>query len=173
MSRFALLVLSFASTAAVAAQPIDPSSSLLGCYTSKGHTMDMTSQSPTLEQTLNTLNIIPTGQFGQFSANSTMIGGNFHICTVSGTFEFDQRVGDVEFWRLMPDKDQLEQESKYQLSPCRLRLIVTRQTLAFMDPEPGACHAYFACGARIGVSTVTFKRSTRSQRQSNACQSAS
>lgn len=167
----AATVLSGISLAA-AAQFTDPAARLLGCYTHKERVLYLSGESLSQEKVQSVLNIAASVE-GRISVNATMVGDNFHVCGISGVFELDQRAGEVEYWRLVPDEGQLNTEAKYGLPACRLRLVVSPRTLGFMDPEAGACHGYFGCGARIGISDVSFQRSTRKQAQPNACQHAS
>lgn len=83
-----------------------------------------------------------------------LIGGNGHMCSLSGHAE---RQGGV--WRYQPDPkttDEVERACRFELKP-------RRHTLLLSDPD-GACRQY-ACGARAGIDGLEFVRARKSAKQ--------
>jgi hypothetical protein len=173
MKAITLSAVALCLAAGSAAETKDPSSRLPGCYTRRATSMDLSDPRPTPLNGFDTLNIVPAKQPGLLSVRSQIMGANLNYCIVSGVFEFEQRVADVEFWRVAPDAAQVDPQSKYQTPSCELRLMVTRQALAFFKSEQEECSAYITCGVHASMSGVAFKRSTRKQGKLNACSGSS
>lgn len=126
--------------------------SIAGCYYELIYLKDSDGEPKPVYRTLE---LIALGN-DQYKFSITVIGADFHQCTGEGIAVVKKK-GNNPVLEMLPDREQRNQEARYKLQPCRLKIRFSKNRIVVEDKN-GACHKYFICSDRISYGDVNYNR---------------